>query len=97
MKYVYKINIPRFVKYATDVWCLPNDPFNPEAVALAGIARTEEFFKSLGMPIKASEVGATKADYEFLAKHAQFNSDGTLGNFKKLGVNDIIEIYKLAE
>ncbi len=97
MKYVYKVNVPRFVKYATDVWGLPNDPFNPEAVALAGIARTEEFFKSLGMPVKASEVGAKKEDYEFLAKHAQFNADGTLGNFKKLGVNDIIEIYKLAE
>jgi alcohol dehydrogenase YqhD (iron-dependent ADH family) len=97
MKYVYKTNIPRFVRYATQVWGIENDPFNPEAVALEGIARTKAFFKSLGMPVTMAEVGAKKEDYDYLAKHSQRNPDGTLGNFVKMDTKEILGVFALAE
>jgi len=97
MKYVYKTNVARFVRYATEVWGIDNDPFNPEAIALEGIARTKAFFKSLGMPVTMAEVGAKKEDYDYLAKNSQRNPDGTLGNFVKMDTKEILGVFALAE
>lgn len=66
MLYVYKHNIPRFVRFATEVWRVENDVFNPEAVALEGIRRTKDFFKSLGAPVTLSELGVKDEDLDEL-------------------------------
>ena len=89
MKYVYKHDVARFVQYATRVWGVDNDVYDPEGVALEGIARTKAFFKSLGMPVTLSELGVKDEDLDFLC-------DRTIGNFVKLQKDDIRAIYELA-
>lgn len=89
MKYVYKHDVARFVQYATRVWGVDNDVYDPEGVALEGIARTKAFFKSLGMPVTLSELGVKDEDLDFLC-------DRTTGNFVKLQKDDIRAIYELA-
>ena len=68
---------------------MDNDVYDPEGVALEGIARTKAFFKSLGMPVTLSELGVKDEDLDFLC-------DRTIGNFVKLQKDDIRAIYELA-
>lgn len=91
MKYVYTHDIPRFVRYATEVWNVRNDPFDQETVALEGIKRTKEFFRSLGMPVTLEELGVNEKDMDFLC-------GGRLaGHFVELEEKDIRNIYELAK
>lgn len=90
MRYVYKHDVARFVRFATNVFGVENDVYDPEGVALEGIARTKAFFKSLGMPVTLSELGVRDEDLDFLCKGR------TTGNFVKLQEEDIRAIYELA-
>ncbi|MBS7009598.1 iron-containing alcohol dehydrogenase [Anaerostipes sp.] len=91
MKYVYQHDIPRFVRYAEEVWNVKNDPFDQESTALEGIRRTKMFFQSLGMPVTLDELGVEEKDMDFLCKGR------CVGHFVTLCEQDIREIYRLAK
>ena len=89
-KYVYKHDVPRFVRFATKVMGVDNDVFHPEEVALEGIARIKAYFSSIGMPTSLSELGVKEEDIKELAN---FND----GFFVKLTPADMEQIYELAK
>ncbi|ETI69095.1 iron-containing alcohol dehydrogenase [Neobacillus vireti] len=95
MKYVYKHDVNRFVQFANRVWNIEIDMNNLEKTALAGIKKTEEFFKSIGMPITLKEAEIGEEHLEEMAKKATEN--GPLGNFIKLYETDVYQIYRLAK
>ncbi|NLW41120.1 MAG: iron-containing alcohol dehydrogenase [Tissierellia bacterium] len=97
MKYVYKHNIERFAQFAVRVFDVEADFNNIEAVALEGIRRLEEFFKSIGLPTTFKEAGIPTDKIEEMAKRCITNSGSdSVGFFVKLYEKDIVEIYKLA-
>ncbi|OIJ19261.1 NADH-dependent alcohol dehydrogenase [Anaerobacillus alkalidiazotrophicus] len=95
MKYVYKHDINRFVQYAHRVWNVEIDPFDLEKTALAGIKKTEEFFRSIGMPISLTEVNIFDEHIDEMAKKG--TERGPLGNFVKLYEEDVRQILQLAK
>lgn len=95
MKYVLHENIERFVQFAVRVWNVSFTAGDQELTALEGIRRLEEFFASIGMPIRLEELGITDNRYEEMAEQAA--RYGSVGQFKTLYKEDIIEIFKLAE
>ncbi|OIJ14420.1 NADH-dependent alcohol dehydrogenase [Anaerobacillus alkalilacustris] len=95
MKYVYKQDINRFVQYAHRVWNVEIDPFDLEKTALAGIKKTEEFFRSIGMPISLTEVNILDDHIDEMAKKG--TESGPLGNFVKLYEEDVRQILQLAK
>lgn len=97
MKYVYKTDVPRFAQYANRVFDIEINTMDLEATALKGIKATEDFFKTLGMPIRLSEAGITDNRFEEMANKATNNNTSTLGAFVKLTKDDIVAIYKLAQ
>ena len=102
MRYVYKQDLDRFVKYAVRVWDVPDslgdaEAIVKEAMALEGIKRTEDFFKSMGLPIRLSEAGIPSDKFEEMAEKATSVTGGIIGNFMKLTTADVLEIYKIAE
>lgn len=98
MKYVYKHDVKRFVQYAVRVWGVEPDSQDPEKTALLGIAKLEEFFKGMGLPIRLSEAGIGEEHLEEMAaKAAAIWGGTTIGNFVKLDKNDVLNIYKLAK
>lgn len=98
MKHVYKNNVNRFVQFAVRVWKVEQDFEDPEKTALAGIARIEAFFKSIGLPVRLSEAGINDDRYEEMAEKCVASGGGTtVGNFVKLRKHDIVSIYKLAK
>lgn len=97
-RYVYKDNLPRFVQFAVNMMHVPNNFRNPEATALEGISALETFFKHIGMPTKISDLGINLTDEQIkeLAYKCSFNNTRTIGNVKKLTIEDMENIYKAA-
>jgi alcohol dehydrogenase YqhD (iron-dependent ADH family) len=97
MKYVYKHNIKRFVQFAVRVWDVNLSFDNEEAIALEGIRRITEFFKSIGLPVTLTDAGIPQDRIEEMADKCTSSDTKTWGNFVTLHKQDIINIYKLAK
>ena len=95
-RYVYKDDVSRFTQYAVNVWNIEMDFEHPEKTALAGIQATEDYFKSLDMPVSLRELNVDPASFEELAEKCTNYGKRTLAGIKVLDKPDIIEIYKMA-
>ena len=95
-RYVYKDDVSRFAQYAVNVWNIEMNFEHPEKTALAGIQATEDYFKSLDMPVSLRELNVDPASFEELAEKCTNYGKRTLAGIKVLDKPDIIEIYKMA-
>lgn len=82
----------RFVEYGRNVWGITDgDDF---AIAKEAIAKTREFFVSLGLPATLSEIGITDEHFEIMSRKA---ADGGLANgFVPLDAEDVMTIFRSA-
>lgn len=95
MKYVYRHDLDRFVRYAKYACEINTEGRDKEEVALEAIKSTEQFFKSIGVPVRLSEINIDSSRIEEMADKALMNK-GYIGNFMKLKKDDIVKIYKSA-
>ena len=98
-RYVYKVNVSRFVRFAVNVMDVPNDFTDPEGTALRGIEAMERFYHSIGMPINIHElIGRDITDDEIREMVRKCSRDGSLtqGGFKVLHPEDMEAIYRMA-
>lgn len=95
MKYVMHHDIQRFAQFAVRVWGCEMDFQNPGNTARQGIEKIEQFFASIGMPVRFSELGAKAEDIPVLVKTMGLGKN-TLGSFVKLTEEDVRKIYELA-
>lgn len=94
MKYVYKHDLTRFVKFAARVWDVEPDFDNPESTALEGIKRLENFFRSINLPVTLKELNIPEDRLEEMA--SKCTESGPVGAFVKLYREDVLNILKLA-
>ena len=94
-KYVYRYDVKKFAQLATRVWGIDYDFECPEKTALAGISATEEYFKSLGMPVRLSEFDIHEDSFEEMARKCTKHRPLYAG----VDISDehIVNIFKLAE
>lgn len=95
MRYVSKINLHKFVLFATRVWDVPMDETDLQGVAMKGIEAFEAFLKGIGMPSCFAEIGAKEEDIEQMTDKLMGGRE-TEGNYVKLTRDDVKEIYKSA-
>ena len=98
-RYVYKNNVPRFVKFAVNVMGVTNNLSDPEGTAIKGIEAMERFYKDIKMPVTLQELLGRKAsdiEIEELARKCSHEGTITVGNLKILTQQDMQTIYKLA-
>ena len=96
-RYVYQLDIERFANYGKKVWNIELD--KAEEAAIAAIEKTEEFFRALYMPVSIGELSIGVQPDEVLKKMAESATKGgtvKLGCFKRLDMQDMYEIYKIA-
>ena len=86
MDYVMEHDINRFVQFAVNVFGCELNAEHPEETAKAGIKALREFFRSLNMPEKLSQLGETlEADIPAMVKHRAEKPGGfPFGNFVKI-------------
>ncbi|MBO4441685.1 iron-containing alcohol dehydrogenase [bacterium] len=80
----------KFAAYGRNVWNLTGT--DDMDIALKAIEKTAEFFKSLGIPTRLSELGIDDSRFEEMADSA-LKYHG-IGGLKRLSKADIIEIYR---
>ncbi len=95
-RFVYKADINRFLQFASNVWNLDINFENPEETALKAIELQEDFYKSIGMPISLRELGVKEDDLETLAYNCSFKKERVLDGHKKIGYDEMLEIYRMA-
>ncbi len=98
-EYVLAEGPSRFAQFAVNVVGVPNDFKSAEATARAGIAGMVDFYHRIGMPASIPELigrPATEAEIAEMATKATRGRTITLGNFKKLGYDDVVAIYRMA-
>ena len=93
---LYQDAIPRFARYARKVWGITEEC--DAAAAEAGIKRTEEFFRSLSMPVSLTELGVAPTDEDFrdLALDATMQDTMKLSRIRPLDAKDAERIYRAA-
>lgn len=96
-RYVLDDCLPRFKKFATNVWDI-KDSGDDREVALAGISRTEAFFKRIGMPISLRDFGFELTDEVIneLSEKCERAVGGKVGAAKVLYRDDFKKIYRMA-
>lgn len=95
MNYVGRQNCRKLAQFAQQVWGVDSYAGGETAIAAEGIAKTREFFKGLGLPVTLQELGINAERLEEMAKKA-VKSGTHVGNFVKLDVGNIVEIYRSA-
>lgn len=97
MKYVLKHDVSRFVQWATRVWNVELDVFDPEATAREGIARMEAFYQSLGLATTLTGMGITDDRIDEMADKGTDGDTRTVGNFVKLDRKAVADVLRLAK
>ena len=54
-----KAGLPKFVRFAKNVWGINADGKTDEQIALEGLQALESWMLEIGLPLKISELGAT--------------------------------------
>ncbi len=96
MKYIYQYNIPRFCQYAVRIWDCDMDFAHPENTAMAGIAATERYFRSLGMPLRLGELDIGTEGIDEMAEKCTFFGARTIADYIDLGKQELKDIFALA-
>ena len=92
--YVMNENVGRFAEFARHVYGVGET--DDQKAAELGIQKTNEFFRSLGMPLSLKELlGHTPDDKEIenITEECTFGKSRTIGSFKILNYDDIKAIY----
>lgn len=95
MKYVYKQNVNKFAQVAVRVWNVEYSFESPEMTALKGIQNLIDFFRKISLPITLKELNINGDRLEEMAEKC--TKSGAVGNFMKLGKEDILNIFSLAK
>lgn len=90
-KYVYRHNIPRFAQFARRVWGVTEA--DEEKAALQGILAMENYFASLGMPVRLNAFDIEKDCTGRLAELCTFGRQRTVKSFVELGYDEIKAIF----
>lgn len=88
-RYICKYGLPKFVRFATEVWGVDPTGKSDCDVALEGIASLEKFSGDMGIPKTLRELGASE---DMLEKIAYSVEEG--GGYKKMTHEDILNVLK---
>lgn len=95
-RYAYQNDVNRFAQYAVNVWNQEMDFEHPERTAQAGIRETEDYFKSLDMPVSLKELGVDPASFKVMAEKCSGGGARRLTGIRELDEEDMIRIYEMA-
>lgn len=89
-KYILDAGLPKFVRFAKNVWDVPSDGKSDREIALAGLDAMEGWMRELGVAMSLSELGATEDMLEDIV-NATIILDG---GYKVLTKDEVREILK---
>jgi hypothetical protein len=94
MKYMCRFNPGKYKQYAVNVLGMAPDGRSDYEVGMEGIAKTKALFKKMGAPVSLNEVGIGTEKLGLMAN--QVVQDGKIGNYSKIGAEELLQILKEA-
>ncbi len=95
MTYVSRTNPGKIAQFATRVTGVNPEGRTEEEVALEGVARLKEFYRSIGMPVTLGELGIATPDIPRLVAKLHEHKGTAVGTYVKLTAADTEAIYRL--
>ena len=99
-RYCLSTNPARFAQFGRKVWGLDDQGKSDDVLGLEAIRTTADFFRSLDMPTGLGDLKGcgllSEKQLQELARRCTFGLTRTIGTFKVLGYDDILEIYHMA-
>ncbi len=89
-RYIMPYGLPKFVRFAKEVWGVNGDGKTEEQIAEEGLAAMENWMKELGLAMHLGDIGATEEMLDGIA-------DGTIimeGGYKVLNHDEVLKILK---
>lgn len=90
-RHIYKYGLPKFKRYATEVWGISADGKTDEEISLAGVEALADFIKEIGLPTTLREIGVTEqTDLKEIADSVNI----VAGSYKQMTHKEILEIFE---
>ena len=90
-RHIYRSGIPKFKKFAVNVWEIPADGKSDVEIAGAGVEALADFIKEIGMPTTLQELGIDETvDLKEIADSCVV----VPGSYKKITHEEILEIFQ---
>lgn len=97
MRYIYQKSPERFARYAKEVFGVEWTKENTLEAAYAGILKTEEYFRSMGMPVSFGDFKVPTDEVEKMLDRIAFRrEDDSIGGIVRLNREDCRRIYEMA-
>lgn len=100
MKYVWKENPDMFLQFAVNVMGVSKGFRDKEDAILEGIARLQNFYRTMQLPQTLTELGIDGSRQEEMAQKCTgqyYDRENKIGGLKKLGWQDVYNIYQIAK
>ena len=89
-RHIYKYGLPKFVRFATNVWGISDESRDEDALAMAGITALSEFIKEVGLPTTLKELGVKKEQLKEIADSCGISQ----GSYKVMTHEEILQIFE---
>ena len=89
-RHIYKYGLPKFVRFAKNVWGISDEGRDDDALAMAGITALSEFIKEVGLPTTLKELGVKKEQLKEIADSCGISQ----GSYKVMTHDEILQIFK---
>lgn len=90
-RHIYKDGLPKFIRFAENVWNIPRDDMSNEELAKSGVESLARFITEIGLPTTLTELGITD---EALLKEVADSCNIAPGSYKKMTAEEIWQILK---
>ena len=88
-RHIFQDGLPKFVKFAQNVWGIPREGKTDAELALAGIDALAAFIREIGLPTTLKELGAGKDQLRPIADSCGISQ----GSYKKMTHEEIYKIF----
>ncbi len=89
-RHIYQAGMPKFVRFAENVWGIPRDGKSDEALARAGIEALADFIREIGLPTTLKELGAKEDQLKQIADSCGISA----GSYRQMTHEEILEIFQ---
>lgn len=89
-RHIYKDGLPKFVRFAENVWGIQRRGQTDEEIAKAGVEALADFIKEIGLSTTLKEFGVTDRS---ILKEIAYSCGISAGSYKKMTHEEILEIF----
>lgn len=89
-RHIYQKGLPKFMRFAENVWGIAHEGKSDEELALAGIQALSDFIQEIGLPTTLKELGVKKEQLKEIADSCGISA----GSYKQMTHKEILAIFQ---